>query len=60
MPLGNGARLAIAFALALLILKPFRQLVLKEGRTIKDVKPFLLFLMLITGIMFLALSAIPN
>ncbi len=64
MPLGNGARLAIAFAflfaLALLISEPFRQLVLKEGRTIKDVKPFLLFLMLITGIMFLALSAIPN
>lgn len=64
MPLGNGARLAIAFAflfaLGLLISEPFRQLVLKEGRTIKDVKPFLLFLMLITGIMFLALSAIPN
>jgi hypothetical protein len=64
MPLGNGARLAIAFAflfaLTLLISEPFRQLVLKEGRTIKDVKPFLLFLMLITGIMFLALSAIPN
>jgi len=64
MPLGNGARLAIAFAflfaLALLISDPFRQLVLKDGRTIKDVKLFLLFLMLITGIMFLALSAIPN
>ncbi|MDB5086074.1 MAG: hypothetical protein JWR09_68 [Mucilaginibacter sp.] len=64
MPLGNGARLAIAsaflFALALLISEPFRQLVLKEGRTTKDVKPFLLFLMLITGIMLLALSAIPN
>ena len=64
MPLGNGARLAIAFAflfaLVLLISEPFRQLILKEGRTIKDVKLFLLFLMLITGIMFLALSAIPN
>jgi hypothetical protein len=64
MPLGNGARLAIAFAflfaLALLLSESFRQLVLKEGRTIKDVKPFLFFLMLITGIMFLALSAMPN
>ncbi len=64
MLLGNGARLAIAFAflfaLAVLISEPFRQLVLKEGRTIKDVKPFLLFLMLITGIMFLVLSAIPT
>ena len=64
MPLGNGARLALALsflsALAILISEPVRQMVLKEGRTIKDVKPFLLFLMLITGIMFLALSAIPN
>jgi hypothetical protein len=64
MPLGNGARLALAFAflfaLALLISGPFRQLVLKEGRTIKDVKLFLLFLMLLSGIMFLALSAIPH
>lgn len=64
MPLGNGARLAIAFAflfaLVLLISEPFRQIVLKEGRTIKDIKPFLLFLMLLTGIMFFALSAILN
>ena len=64
MPLGDGARLAIAFAflfaLAVLTIKPFRQIVLKDGRTIKDVKSFLLFLMLITGIMFLVLSAIPN
>ena len=64
MPLGNGARLAMAFAflfaLALFISGPFRQLVLKEGRTIKDVKLFLIFLMLLTGIMFLVITALPN
>lgn len=63
MPLGNGARLAIGLAflffLAVLIVKPFRRMVLKEGRTIGDVKAFLLFLMLITGIMFLTLSVVP-
>lgn len=64
MPLGNGARLAIAFAflfaLTLLTSESFRQLVLKKGRTIKDVRSFLLFLMLVTGFMFLVLSFMPN
>jgi hypothetical protein len=63
MPFGNGARLAIGFAfffaMAVLIVEPFRQLVLKEGRSAKDVKVFLLFLMLITGFMFLIFSALP-
>lgn len=62
LPFGNGALLAIAFAfvftLSLLISGPFRQLVLKEGRTIKDVKSFLLFLMFITGFLFLVLSGL--
>lgn len=47
MPVGNGARIAIAFAflfaLAILIAKPLQKVVLKEGRTIQDVKLFLLF-----------------
>lgn len=64
IPVGNGARLAIAlgfiFALMLLISAPFRKLVLKDGRKVNDVKPFLLFLMLITGILFLVFSVIPN
>ena len=64
MLFGNGARIAVAlaflFALVLLISAPFRQVVLKEGRTLKDVKPFLLFLMLITGVMFLVLSVVIN
>jgi hypothetical protein len=63
-PLGNGARLAMAFAflfaLTLFISGPFRQLVLKEGRSIKDVKLFLIFLMLLSGIMFLVITAFPN
>jgi hypothetical protein len=61
---GNGARMAVGFAflfaLGILILAPLRRLVLKEGRTIKDVRTFLLFLMLITGFMFLVLSVIPG
>jgi len=64
IPLGNGSKLAMAFAflfaLGVLILKPFRQLVLKEGRTTKDVKLFFIFLMMITGFMFLMMSLIPN
>jgi len=52
-PLGNGARLAMGFAflfvLLTLIAEPFRALVLKEGRNVKDVKAFLLFLMFLTG-----------
>jgi hypothetical protein len=47
MPLGDGARLAIGFAflfaLAVFVVQPFRQLVLKEGRSVKDVKAFLFF-----------------
>ena len=53
----NGVFLALAFAflfsLTTLLSAPFRQLVLKEGRGVKDVKAFLLFLMLISVFMFL-------
>jgi len=40
---------AFLFALSTLIAEPFRALVLKEGRNVKDVKAFLLFLMFLTG-----------
>lgn len=56
IPFGVGEQAALAFAflfaLMLLISEPFRGLVLKKGRTVSDVKLFLFFLMLITGIIF--------
>jgi hypothetical protein len=62
IPIGIGAQLGLAFAflfaLAILIFKPFSRLVLKEGRTPGEVKSFLLFLMAITGFMFIMISLI--
>lgn len=64
IPIGMGGKLALAFAflsaLAITVSEPIRKAVLKEGRTINDVKRFLLFLMFITGIMFVALCSFPN
>jgi hypothetical protein len=37
----------------LLISDPFRQLILKEGRTLDDIKKFVYFLLFISGIMLL-------
>ena len=58
--LGNGARFALAFVFGsgalLLFSEPFRQLVLKEGRTLDHIKKFVIFLMFITGIMLLQLT----
>lgn len=60
LPIGNGAKCALAFVfgtgLLLLISEPFRQVILKKGRTLKDIKKFVLFLMFITGIMLLQFS----
>lgn len=62
IPFAIGAQLALAFAflfaLAILISKPFSQLILKESRTTGEVKSFLLFLMAITGFMFTMISFI--
>ena len=64
IPIGIGTHLALAFAflfaLATLISQPFSQIVLKEGRTAKEIRSFLLFLMLISGFMFTMASLIPN
>jgi len=64
IPIGAGSKGALAFvflfALMLLISQPFRGLVLKPGRTVNDIKAFLLFLMLLTGIIFLGTSFIPK
>ncbi len=57
-PLGPGSQLALGFILLtcilLLTLEPMRQLILKEGRTIDDIKKFTFFIMLICGFMLLA------
>jgi len=57
LPIGNGVKLALAAVfgtgLLLLISEPFRQLVLKEGRTLNDIKKFVYFLMLISGLTLL-------
>lgn len=60
IPLGPGAQMALAFAflfsLAILPSAPFSRLALKPGRKAIEIRPFLLFLMLITGIMFAMIS----
>jgi len=63
-PLGIGAQAALAFifltGLAMLINEPIRNLILKPGRTIEDVKAFIYILMFISGMMFLGTSIIPH
>ncbi|MEQ8553423.1 MAG: hypothetical protein RIC53_12275 [Cyclobacteriaceae bacterium] len=60
LPIGIGVKSALGFVfgtgLLLLISEPFRKLVLKEGRTLNDIKKFVLFLMLISGLMLLQFS----
>ena len=55
--IGVGVQLALGFVfiscLLLLISEPLRQLILKEGRTLNDIKKFLCFIMLISGLMLL-------
>jgi hypothetical protein len=62
IPMGIGAQLALAFAflfaLAILISEPFSRIVLKDGRTAREIRSFLFFLMMITGFMFTIISLI--
>jgi hypothetical protein len=59
-PLGTGALLALDFAfltgIVILTAEPFRRLILKEGRTLNDIKTFVYFIMFICGIMILSIS----
>lgn len=61
---GTGAQLALAFAFLFsfvtLVSAPFSQLVLKPGRNARDIRTFLFFLMLITGLMFTVVSLMPR
>lgn len=60
LPIGTGIKLALAFAflsaLAMLLSEPFSRLVLKDGRNVKEVRSFLFFLMLISGLMLAIFS----
>lgn len=62
IPIGIGVQLALAFAflfaLAIVISEPFSRVVLKDGRTAREIRSFLLFLMAITGFMFTVITLI--
>ncbi|RQO70568.1 hypothetical protein DBR43_21425 [Pedobacter sp. KBW06] len=62
LPIGMGVQLALAFAflfaLTTQLSAPFSRLVLKDGRKAEEIKSFLLFLMLISGLMFILFSFI--
>ncbi|MDN5289266.1 MAG: hypothetical protein JWR38_5540 [Mucilaginibacter sp.] len=59
-----GAQLALGFILmlsvALIVSEPVRNIVLKEGRTLKDIKTFVYFLMFLSAIMLICFSIIPH
>jgi len=63
-PLGLGAQLALGFMLitciSLLKLEPVRKLVLKEGRSIDDIKSTVYFIMLICAVMLMATFFFPH
>jgi len=63
IPIGIGAQLATGFmltvAILLLIAEPVRQLILKEGRSIKSLRGFLFFVIFILSFLFLAVSIFP-
>ncbi|MHA4894022.1 hypothetical protein ACXZ1K_04665 [Pedobacter sp. PWIIR3] len=62
IPIGIGAQLALAFAflfaLAIILSEPFSRLVLKDGHKAIEIRSFLFFLMLITGLMFTLITLI--
>lgn len=59
--IGIGANIALGFvflsSILLLISKSFRTLILKEGRNFEDIKRFLYFLILVTGMLFVSFTA---
>lgn len=59
-PLGFGAQLALGtiifVCLLLLTFEPARRIILKEGRTIEDIKLFVFFIMFLCGSMFVVIT----
>jgi hypothetical protein len=64
MPLGNGATIALAILFLIsvlsLISKDFSKIILKEGRSIKDINKFLYLLIFISGFMLLGILTFRN
>ena len=62
-PLGIGAKLAIGFIFTISALllnsNSARKIILKEGRSIDDIRSFIYFLMFVCGFLFLNISVIP-
>lgn len=60
LPLGIGAKIGTSsiflFGLLTIVLPNFYKLVLKEGRELVEVKTFILFLMFVSGMMFIMLN----
>ncbi|WP_230717350.1 hypothetical protein [Flavobacterium sp. JAS] len=58
--IGIGANIALGFvflsSISALISKSFRTLILKEGRNFEDIKKFLYFIILVTGMLFISFT----
>jgi hypothetical protein len=61
---GHGTQLALGFMLITSILvlvnQPVRKLIMKEGRSVDDIKPFLYLIIFVTSFMFLMSFILPN
>lgn len=59
-PFGIGVNIALGFVLLSSILalvsKSFRKLILKEGRSFEDIKKFVYFIILVTGVLFVSFT----
>jgi hypothetical protein len=59
-PLGTGALVALSFAfmtgVLILTVERFKRLILKEGRTLNDIKTFVYFMLFICGLMILSIT----
>ncbi|PKQ45184.1 hypothetical protein [Confluentibacter flavum] len=64
MPLGNGATIALAtlflISILSLISKDFSKLILKEGKSLKDIDKFLYLLVFISGFMLIGILTFKN
>ena len=62
LPLGHGVQAALSLliisAILLLTAEPFRKLVLKEGRSVDEVRKTALFIIILTPVMLVALSMV--
>jgi len=61
---GIGARLGLGFMIATVILlltvEPVQEMILKPGRSVKDLRPLLYFIILICGIILAGMFAMPT